>query len=162
MPILTNATKLLQERLCRDRILFLETESQEAQDVLSYVVDDFVQKNNATFTNDFAKGRTFLGKAVRDKNTVFVVHVRDWHRFSGNDVMLHYNEVFEEDMRDYGPDSGLPEYMRTRRALFLDGEFVELDKPPFHNIKLVFSGKSDPMEDPGLCQRVSSYKLRIE
>jgi len=164
MPIPSSISTLFRENLEKQPFLYVETESDDVQDALERVVEEYVREHDAIYTTDFDDGQHMATKSIQNQDVMHVVYIRNWHRFSGNDVMLRYNLFFEEDMRRYGPDSWDSETTRVRLGVWVEGRGyvpVGTAKNLFENVKIVFSGLDTPMRDEGLYHRLLSYRIQM-
>lgn len=164
MPIPSSITTILREKVENQRFLFVETEDDDVQDALEGVIEEYVQQQDAIYTTDFDEGHHMVTRTIENQDVMYVIYIRNWHRFSGDDVMLRYNSYFEEDLRRHGPNSWHPEFEHVRLGVWLEGKgYVPMEgtKNLFENVKIIFSGLNTPMRDPGLRHRLLSYKIHM-
>lgn len=164
MPIPTSCTETLKKRVeSRHRpFVFLETDSQEMQDVLENIVKEYCQTHNAVYTDNIQDSAYVAALSRENKDTRYMVHIRDWERYSGNDIMLAFNIFFEEEMQRHGPNSRCdPRFRYQRLKSDPDGNLVPDDEERYTNVKLVFSGTAEPTRDDGLRHRLMSYRVTM-
>jgi hypothetical protein len=138
--------------------LFLETACDETQDLLEHVVRDFCAKKHAVFADTLPGTHRLLSGSAQTPEAVHVLYIRDWQRFTGAEIMAHVNGVFEAELRRQGPDAWCPPSQRHQTMTFPGTADTA---QAFKNLKLVFSGTAEPMEDRGLRSRLEPYRVIV-
>lgn len=162
MPIPTVNSEILLRCLERDQFVFVETTDSDVQDVVESVVCNYCNEKHATYTDRVSDVPDIMAQSLENRDTLYVVYVRDWQRFSGNDIMLRFNTLFEADLKRCGPDSWCAPEFRHQSMYVLPGGRTVQGMDMFQNVKVVFSGTDDPLqEDPGLQSRLLSYRISM-
>jgi hypothetical protein len=159
MPVSTVTADMVTRRLELQPFLFVET--LEMQDVVNDIVIDYCQKKNALYTYRVDDVPHMMAESLEHPEKLYVVYIRDWHRFSGNEIMLHFNTLFEKDLQRHGPNAWCaPEHRHRSICILPNGQAVD-GFEAYKNIKVIFSGTRDPLRDPGLKSRLLSYTVSM-
>lgn len=159
MPIPTNIETIIEQRLRTCPFVFVKTCSDDVQDVVEAVVHDYVARTGAVLSTRLSDGPYIAHESCQHTDRTYVVFIRDWDRYSGNDVMAAFNQVFEEDLQRHGPNSWCDEKYRHRRFVMVGDRRVDVPIGSlYQNLKLVFCG--GPINDPGLSDRLRSYTIK--
>jgi len=159
MPVLSEAGQILATCLGDKPFLFVETTRDDTQDLVEHVVREFCVKKHAAFADTLRDSVRLRSASLQNPENVYVVYIRNWQQFTGNQIMVHFNDVFEADLRRNGPDAWCPPSQQHQAISFPGG--IDAGQA-FKNVKLVFSGTSEPMkQDPGLCSRLEPYKVTV-
>jgi hypothetical protein len=155
MPVSTVNAEMLTRRLERDPFVFVET--RDMQDMVASIVHEYCHCHEAIYTDNVEDMPRIMVQSLQNPTKLYVVYVRDWQRFSGNEIMLHFNMLFEKDLERYGPNAWCaPEYRHQSLCILPSGQTVD-GSDMYKNVKLVFSGTRDPLNDPCLRSRLMSY-----
>lgn len=158
MPIPSTISETLQQRLQKDPFLFVQTSNEDVEALVTTLVTEYIQKTNASYTTDMKTGYEMISESVRHPERQYVVFLPRWQKYTGNDIMLHFNNLFEEDLHRKGPNCRCshPEFRFQR---LVDGK--QVDKL-YQNIKLIVCGTDEPIQDRGLRHRLFGYTVVVD
>lgn len=133
MPIPSFISTLFRRRLENERVVFVETTDPNTEAIVESIVLEYARDTGAVYIDDLEEGKAAVGNSVRYPCKEYVVLVRRWQIHGSRKILVSFQDVLQD----------------TSISRLLT------------NLKVVFYGSNEPMEDYRLKQKLLKYRMQL-